>query len=187
MKNYLFLLCVACLSIVFTSCDDHDHGENEGELITTIRYTLTPESGTPVVMEFKDLDGDGGNAPVINTIGSLKTNVSYSGSLLLLNESVSPAEDITKEIKEEDKDHQFFFEISGALKDKLTVAYADKDGDSNPIGLLTSVVATTAGTGKLKITLRHEPNKKASGVSSGLIANAGGETDIEVTFDVKVD
>jgi hypothetical protein len=38
----------------------------------------------------------------------------------------------------------------------------------------------------LKITLRHEPNKKASGVVGGSITNAGGETDIEVSFDVEV-
>lgn len=187
MKNYLLLFCLACLSISFTSCDDHDHGENEGELITTVRYTLTPESGTPVVMEFKDLDGDGGNAPVKTITGTLKSNVSYSGSLLLLNEAVTPVDDITKEIKEEDKDHQFFFEFSGALKDKALVVYGDKDGDGLPVGLLTAVTLTSTGTGQLKITLRHEPNKKASGVSAGLIANAGGETDIEVTFDVKVE
>ncbi|HBK71516.1 MAG TPA: type 1 periplasmic binding fold superfamily protein, partial [Flavobacteriaceae bacterium] len=34
--------------------------------------------------------------------------------------------------------------------------------------------------------LRHEPNKSASGVSDGDITNAGGETDIEVIFNITV-
>ena len=37
------------------------------------------------------------------------------------------------------------------------------------------------------MTLRHEPAKDASGVAAGDITNAGGETDIEVTFDVTVE
>lgn len=41
--------------------------------------------------------------------------------------------------------------------------------------------ATYAG-GDLKIVLLHEPNKDAEGVSAGDITNAGGDTDVEVTF-----
>jgi hypothetical protein len=43
-----------------------------------------------------------------------------------------------------------------------------------------------AGTGKLKIVLRHKPDKNASGVANGNIANAGGETDIEVEYNVVI-
>ncbi len=185
MKKF-FLLCLALISIGFNSCgDDHDH-ENESELITTVVYTLTPSSGVPVVMTFKDIDGDGGKAPVITTSGSLKSTETYNGSLVLLNESVSPAVDITKEINAEDEAHQFFFEVTGALQGKLAITYEDKDSQNNPVGLKTKVKPSGTGTGKLKITLRHEPNKKASGVASGSIANAGGETDIEVSFDIEV-
>lgn len=185
MKKF-FLLCLALISIGFNSCgDDHDH-ENESELITTVVYTLTPSSGVPVVMTFKDIDGDGGKAPVITTSGSLKSTETYNGSLVLLNESVSPAVDITKEINAEDEAHQFFFEVTGTLAGKLAITYEDKDSQNNPVGLKTKVKPSGTGTGKLKITLRHEPNKKASGVATGSIANAGGETDIEVSFDIEV-
>jgi hypothetical protein len=34
--------------------------------------------------------------------------------------------------------------------------------------------------------LRHEPNKDALNVASGEITNAGGETDIEVSFPVTI-
>ncbi len=185
MKKYL-LLSFALMSVGLTSCgDDHDD-ENEEELITTLVYTLTPNSGSPVVMTFKDIDGDGGKVPVITTSGPLKSGETYDGNLAILNESVSPVEDITAEIKAEDEAHQFFFEVSGGLAGKMAITYDDKDSDNNPIGLKTKVKPSGTGTGKLKITLRHEPNKKASGVVGGSITNAGGETDIEVSFDVEV-
>jgi hypothetical protein len=37
------------------------------------------------------------------------------------------------------------------------------------------------------VTLRHEPDKGAAGVSGGDITNAGGDTDIEVTFPVVIE
>ena len=40
----------------------------------------------PVVLSFTDLDGDGGNAPVING-GTLQANTTYTGTIDLLNEA----------------------------------------------------------------------------------------------------
>ncbi|MEO1713252.1 MAG: type 1 periplasmic binding fold superfamily protein, partial [Bacteroidota bacterium] len=93
-------------------------------------------------------------------------------------------EDITREIEEEDDEHQLFYQIASDLN--LTVAYEDADGNNNPVGLLTTITTGDASTGTLTVTLRHEPAKDASGVSDGDIANAGGETDIEVIFDVEI-
>ncbi len=146
-------------------------------------YTLTPQAGgTPVILSFRDLDGDGANAPVI-TGGTLAANTVYDGSLDLLNETECPAERVTAEIEEEDDEHQFFFSSTGGLN--VTVAYADTDG-TNPVGLKTTVTTGAASQGTMRVTLRHEPNKSAAGVSAGNIANAGGETDIEVEFNVTV-
>lgn len=156
---------------------------NEEEVITTLVYTLTPQDGgNTVEFRFTDLDGDGGDAPVI-TNGTLDTNTVYNGSLSLLNETETPAEEITEEIEEEAEDHQLFFTLSGV---SASVDYADADADGNPIGLFTTVSTTTASTGTLVVTLRHELSKGAEGVSAGDITNAGGETDIEVTFDVTI-
>jgi len=60
------------------------------------------------------------------------------------------------------------------------------DNNGNPIGISTRLSTGAVSNGKLKITLRHEPNKSAQGVKDGLITNAGGETDIEVEFPVNV-
>jgi hypothetical protein len=172
---------------VFSSCDKDPEVPNEEELITSVSYTLTPVStGEKVILTFKDIDGDGGNAPVINSTSNLKTGTTYTGVLNILNESENPAENITSEIEEEDEDHQLFFAVSGGAESKMIISYDDKDANNQPVGLKTKVSTTGTGTGKLKITLRHLPNKSASGVSAGNITNAGGETDIEVNFDVVI-
>ncbi|MBD79049.1 MAG: type 1 periplasmic binding fold superfamily protein [Crocinitomicaceae bacterium] len=156
---------------------------NEEEVITTLHYTLTPNNGgAPVKLTFQDLDGDGGNPPTISK-GVLDANTTYLGSLELLNEIESPAKSLTKEIEEEADEHQFFFNTT--VKD-LSISYADKDANSKPIGLVTSLSTKGRATGKITIILKHEPNKNASGVSDGIIDNAGGETDIEVSFDIEV-
>lgn len=176
----LFILAI----LVFVSCEKDDPIiPNEEEVITTLTYTLVADgTGDTVTLRFEDLDGDGGDSPII-TGGTLAANQTYTGTITLLNEQESPAEDITAEVKEEDEEHQFFFQttING-----LTVGYADQDENSNPIGIITSVTTGDADTGSITIILRHEPNKDATNVADGDISNAGGETDIEVTFPVEV-
>ena len=82
------------------------------------------------------------------------------------------------------RQHQFFFVVSSGLG--LQINYDDTDANSYPIGLKNTAVAGAAGAGTLEVVLRHEPNKSATGVSDGDITNAGGDTDIEVTFDVTI-
>ena len=187
MKNKLLLFALLGLVITFSSCEDEDEDPvipNEEEVITTLRYILVPTSGgDTVTFVFQDLDGDGGNAPVI-TNDTLVANTTYTASIELLNEQENPAEDITQEVSDEDDEHQLFFQSDIAT---LTVDYNDQDGNGNPLGLATNVSTGDATSGTLTITLRHEPNKTAAGVSDGDITNAGGETDIEVTFDVEIE
>lgn len=188
MKKINLLLVIGALSMVFiTSCNNDEPEDpiipNEEEVITTLNFTLTPDGGgTPVELTFQDLDGDGGNAPII-TEGILAANTTYNGSLELLNELESPEEDITEEVEEEALDHQFFYQTSVS---GINIAYDDMDANGNPIGLSTILTTNAAGTATITVILRHEPNKDASGVSSGDITNAGGETDIEVSFNVEV-
>ncbi len=179
--SFLFSL----LMLVFlTSCDKDPAPVHEEELITTLQYILTPRDGGDVVkLTFKDLDGDGGNPPVI-TSGVLKSGTVYDGAMNLLNESVTPAVVLTKEIEAESAVHQFFYEVMTSLPSVIGIVYNDKDNNNKPVGIKTVVTATGTGVGSIKITLRHETDKNASGVSAGIITNAGGETDIEVSFDV---
>ena len=183
-SNFLFIALLITASLFFTACEKDDPEPIvEPELITTLKYNLTPVSGgTTITLNFQDLDGDGGNAPTI-TGGTLAANEIYTGTIELLNEAESPVENITEEIEEEDEEHQFFFQSNIS---NLAIAYTDEDADGNPVGLNSTLTTGAAAAGSITIILRHEPNKSASGVSDGDVTNAGGETDIEVTFSVDV-
>lgn len=191
MKTLKQLSLILLASIVFTACSNDDDGSNpepvnEEEVITTLKATLTPVGGgTPITLQTQDLDGDGPDPAVITVSSALAVNTTYDGSLLLLNETESPAEEINEEIEEEDDEHQFFYQASNAV---ATFAYADFDGNGNPVGLeFTLTTAATASAGNITITLRHEPSKSAEGVSDGEITNAGGETDIQAVFPVVIE
>lgn len=173
------LLCFSCQK------DDPIVIPNEDELITTVKLTLTPvEGGEKIVFLFTDLDGDGAKPPVVIN-GKLKANTAYTTSINLLNELAKPAVDITEEIQTEKEAHQFFYISAPDLK--LTTTYNDVDANNKPVGLLTKMQTEGASNGKLKISLIHEPNKSAEGVANGNPSKAGGETDIEVQFDVTIE
>lgn len=185
--KYLKNLSIAIITLLFiTSCSDDDTPivVVEEEVITTMTVTLTPVGGgTAIIMQTRDLDGDGPNAPVITDPVNLAAGKTYNGSIELLNELESPAEDITEEVEELDDEHQFFFSATNSI---ATFDYSDVDGDGNPVGLSFTLTTGSAGNGTVTVTLIHEPVKDASGVSDGNIANAGGEEDISETFNVVV-
>ena len=173
--------------LTLAACDDDDGpvdpGAGEEEVITTVRVSLTAPDGSTAELTFVDPDGDGGTAPAI-TGDTLAANTEYDVTLTFLNETETPAEDITEEIAEEGEEHQIFFLASAGLA--LTVTATDRDGDGRPVGLEAEAVAAGASSGTLRVVLRHEPDKDAEGVAGGDIANAGGETDVEVDFPVVI-
>jgi hypothetical protein len=181
------LLFSAFLFILSCGDDDDPVIENEEEVITNFTYTLTPvgaSTGT-VVLDFSDSDGDGAQVPTITEGATLAANTVYAGALTLSNQSVTPPDNITLEILEEDENHQFFFLTEDGLE--VDVTYADSDGDGNPLGILTELSTGAASSGALTIILRHEPNKDADGLTIDRPDLAGGETDIEVVFELSVE
>lgn len=186
----VFALALTSTLLLFTGCDNDDpEPVNENELITTLTISFTkieqdgqPVTEDPIVFSWRDADGPGSGAPVVDDI-SLDGNATYEMLLTVLDESKTPADNITDEILEEDEEHQFFFSFTGV---DANVTYDDADENANPIGLASVVETFAAGTGTLDVILRHEPNKSAAGVADGDPANAGGETDLEVTFQIVV-
>ncbi len=185
MRTYKFLFALLLTGVFFTSCNNDDDSTpppvNEEEVITTMTATFVPTTGgDTVTLQTQDLDGDGPNAPVVTVTNNFVAGTTYNGTIEFLNETESPAEDITEEIEEEDEEHQIFY-IPGAGLD-ATIAYTDADADGNPVGLQFTLTANTAGAGTLTIVLRHEPSKP----NDGTLSDAGGETDIAATFTVTV-
>ena len=182
MKKQILLFPLLLIALVFTGCSDDDPDPvNEEEVITTMTVTLTPAGGgTAITLKKTDLDGDGPNAPVYSVSGNLVAGTTYSGLIKVENETETPAENITEEVIEEANEHQFFFTPAGGLD--VTTTYADMDDDGNPLGVEFNLTANTASMGTLTIVLRHEPTKPNTG-----LADAGGETDVEATFNLTVE
>ena len=80
-------------------------------------------------------------------------------------------------MKEEANDHILFYTATPA--GLLSVTRTDKDAKNLELGLTTSVVTNAAGTGTLKITLRHQPGTKNGTFTPG-------DTDAESVFPVTV-
>ncbi len=190
MKTYSYI-SILLLGCILTGCSKVDDPApvNQEEVITTMNVILTSSTGNVVTFRSYDSDGDGPIDPVITVRGSLQASEMYNGELQLLNETVEPAENTTEEVMEEGNEHQFFYAHTGIDAD---FAYADSEASypplqgSNPVGIKFTLKTGAAGSGTISITLIHEPEKDADGVSSGDIANAGGETDFTATFPVEI-
>ncbi len=183
MKNLKIMALALTAIFTFNSCSNDDSPVIEEELITTLTATFAG-GGQTITLTSRDADGDGPNAPVITVNGNFAPSTTYTGSVQFLNELENPAEDKTAEIEEKDLEHQVFYQISNSLG---IFSYNDFDSNGKPLGLLfTFTTGANTGTGNITITLRHLLNKNAAGVSEGNITNAGGSTDIEVTFPVIV-
>lgn len=181
-KSLLLLLFVAVFASACSS-DDDPEPENETEIITRVemKFTNTLNPSEVVLAKFNDPDGPGGNTPIL-THPTLKAGTIYSVSIELYNDL--EGEDITEEIEEEDDEHQFFFIQTGNVF--TTISYDDFDAFGKPVGLKSRFTTGAAGTGTLRVVLRHQPNKSGVGVADGQITNAGGDTDIDITFNVTV-
>ena len=178
-----FLSTAIFASALIFSCSSDDDSTPEPvleeEVITTMTITLTADGQADVILQTQDLDGDGPDLPVVTVSGDLSENTMYSGSIVLLNETEDPAENITEEIEEEALEHQFFYTIGNGLDAETD--YNDADSDGNPIGLDFVLSTNSVSSGSITFTLRHEPTKPNMGIE-----DAGGETDIEATFDIAI-
>ena len=82
MKKSIFLIPLLILALIFTGCSDDDttpEPVNEEELITTMTVTLSPVGGgSDIILKTVDMDGVGGNEPVITVNGVTSNEVSLT-------------------------------------------------------------------------------------------------------------
>ncbi|MGB5943569.1 MAG: type 1 periplasmic binding fold superfamily protein [Leeuwenhoekiella sp.] len=186
MKTFFKYLTILVLPLFIASCSDDDDGTpeviNEEEVITTMTITLAQQTGgTPITLTSRDADGEGPNPPVETIMGGpLMANTTYSGTVVFLNETETPPENVTEEVEEEDEEHQIFYQVNSGLD--ATISYDDMDDNGNPVGLEFTLTTGAASTGNLTVVLIHEPEKDATGVANGDRTNAGGEEDFTATF-----
>jgi len=146
---------------------------NEEELITTLEViTRDTAMASQDTFRFRDLDGDGGNSPVVDTL-NLNQNTFYEVELRFLDESdPSDVENITDEILAEDDEHLVCYTASPSSA--LNILRTDSDG-TYELGVQSSWESFGSQSGVLQIVLKHQPGVKNGSCSPG-------ETDIEVDF-----
>ena len=195
MKNLqkLPLYLFAALTMGFASCESEDpEKENEGEVITdvTLKFQEVDASNNPIgtAVSFKASDPQGievGASPTIQTV-NLTRGKKYLMTIEVFNGIAK--EDITKEILAEAAKHQFYFLGAAFTSNIMTIAYADAGGIA--LGLRNLVtVSSSPGTNNtsMRVVLRHDLNKSFTGANNPNFANfvqAGGETDLDITFPV---
>lgn len=179
MKRKFMYFLLSAVSLLAVSCGKDDKEDpNEEELITTVRVTLVEQGTTNAqTFTFRDVDGPGAAVPTIDSI-IINANRSYAATMVLLNESVSPADDITKEVAAEASDHQIYFEPTGV---SLVASNLNTDLQGLLLGITSTWTAGAVGRGSMKITLKHKPGAKAANDPV-----TKGETDIEVSFGVRL-
>jgi hypothetical protein len=182
MRNSFFsllaLAVMASLSLVQQGCG-HDHDdENKHGKITTMQVTLTDDS-TTISAKAVDLDGDGGNPPVVDTL-TLQAGRSYTGRIELLDESVDPPISRTEEIRRDADTHLFRFTALQGAQGRVIVSNLDTDSKGQPFGMRFNVQVTgsAAANGGLRILLEHhDTGDKGAGIF---------DTDIEAEFPVVI-
>ena len=201
MKNLnpklLFSLLIL-LSVFIFSCEKDDPvPEIDQELITeiTLIFDEVDEAGVIVPgggFEVVATDAQGislGGTPQIEDIVSLVPGKNYQLSLELYNEIAN--EDMTGEIAEHGDEHQFYFLGSALVGNAafLEYSYLDQDENGFPLGLKGKVsVDENAQSGSFRVVLRHGLNKSFTGADQPSFENyetAGGESDLDITFQVK--
>ena len=175
---------IAVVSIIFAGCKK-DKVENpdveEQELITTVKLHITGANSFDKTFTYKVENGFGMTSPGTITRDdiALAPNAEYNMEVHLLNEKENPADDITKEVIAEKNAHLFLFETTGT---SVTLTDGNKDNNGAPFNQTIKLKTGAAGAGNMTVILKHEPSNK----NAVKAADAGGETDVEATFNVLI-
>ena len=177
----------------------------EPELITTVRLVFTDSvTGASKQYSFVDPDGDGGATPFYgpdratqtDSVIVLKAQTVYLAQLVLLDETKTPAVDISEEVRRLGAEHMVFYNhgantvVSGSQPYTVKLAgsgveirYADLDGSSPPLPVGLQTRWRTGDTSSVRqsiaVTLRHQPDGKNGTYDPG-------ETDVSVSFRLDV-
>lgn len=184
MKKVTIVFSGACLMLMMLlhSCKKEETAVAPpvpgNEFLTTVQLVVT-NSANPADVQtrsVKQLPGqpiDYSNATV-----TLKKNSTYNVIVKFLDETTSPAGNVTDDIYARRNYHLVCFTVTGA---NLTVTRTDLDTNTPalPVGLTDNFVTTGVSTGSLNLQLRHQPNAKNGDC-------APGSSDADVNFPVNI-
>lgn len=187
-KKFLHLsgLLLFLLIIGISSCkNDKDAPdipppvENDPEVLTTLTLTFIDSAGVlpSTSATFRDPDGDGGNGPDVFDDIELAPTTTYLVEISLLNETVTPADNLTEEVRSEDDEHLFCLTPDGTAD--VDIVRTDSDGTFE-VGLSSKWTTGVASTGNVRVVLKHQPDGLKDGTCTP------GETDIDVNFVLNI-
>ena len=109
----------------------------------------------------------------------LKAGATYHVSVLFLDETKKPAGNVTDDIYDRRNYHLICFETAGGVNLTVTRTDLDTNTPALPIGLQDTFTTGAAGTGKLNVQLRHQPNAKNGSCDPG-------SSDADVDFNITI-
>lgn len=183
MKKYTFLILILGATAAFTSCKQDIQNvtppvSNEFLTTTILNLVNTKDSADHPSITYRLIPG---KTLVISPDSLvLKANSKYSCQIRVLDETKTPADTVSKTIKQRANEHLFFFKPSAGLN--LTDSITDRDTNNPPLplGLESDVTTGWVSMGALEIVLRHQPNVKDGTYPPG-------DTDLDVFIPVKVE
>lgn len=188
-------IALAASTLIITACDKEDvdptkpQDSNAQELITTVvlnGYNVNNPSLNQFSIKWEDLDGDGGNAPIIDTL-QLDSGITYRVNVLMLDKTKTPFDTISNEVLREADEHQLFYTLSPNLNDKLNITRLDNDNNNPPLPLGLDIRITPTSIMPSAIPIIGNLNIKLShydGVPKTTTPSA--ESDIDINLPIKL-
>ncbi|MBR9860818.1 hypothetical protein GYB22_08735 [bacterium] len=182
MKQIILSLTSLFIILSISSCKEDivdPPVDNEQEVITTVHLIFTDSASSAVdTFSFMDADGPGGADPTIDSI-LLNSNSTYFVEAQFLNEQdPNDVEDITEEILEEGADHHICFD--GIVNLNVDVSSDPADNNGFPVPVNSTWRTSTSETGSFTLLLKHKEGHSHQDCNEG-------ETDVEVSFNTKID
>ena len=206
-----FVIALVIFSLAYSSCSKEEKNVTPAppgnEFLTTVELKMqnTADPKDTLTAIWRQLDPTEANPPDTSmAVLNLKANSTYNGQVIILDETQTPAETVSDEIKERANYHLFFFQptpispanlviskttpyIPGTATSatgpylNLTVSRTDEDTNNPPlqVGLTDQFVTGDASTGWLRVVLRHQPNVKDGTYPPG-------SSDLDVNFKVNI-
>jgi len=185
MKSTLWIiLSVSLLAVACNEDVENPTPTDDNEAITTATLTLTSQT-TPVQTVTATIENLNTSADFSRATLNLRPNTAYTGAISLLDKTKTPALDVSAEVKKEANEHLFVYTFTPVTGSPASMTVTSTDRDTSPapgpypVGLATQVRTGPAGTGKLKVVLRHQPNTKNGTATPGT-------SDLDTDFSVTI-
>lgn len=181
--KFKILNAVLIAALIFGSCKKDEKTVSPplpgNEFLTTVQLVVTnaadaTDTKTVSVKQLPDQAVDNSKAPL-----TLKANSTYHVAVQFLDDTKSPAGNVTDDIYTRRNYHLICFEVSSGTT--LTVSRTDMDTNTPAlqVGLQDDFTTGAASSGSLNVQLRHQPNAKNGQC-------APGSTDADVDFPITI-